>query len=81
MGIGASIFLIALGAILAFALNFDATQVGSLAIDWQVVGFILMAAGLVGIVLTLMVWGPRREGRVVERRVDDGYVDRVDPRI
>ena len=43
MGIGASIFLIALGAILAFALNVD---LGG--IDIQVIGWILLLAGDAG---------------------------------
>ena len=54
MGIGVSIFLLALGAILAFAV--DASVSG---LDLAVVGYILMAAGLLGIVLFLAVFGPR----------------------
>ena len=40
MGIGVSIFLLAVGAILAFAVNASVNG-----LDLQVVGFILMAAG------------------------------------
>lgn len=54
MGIGGSIFLLALGAILAFAVK---TSING--IDLQVVGYILMAAGALGIVLFLAVFGPR----------------------
>ena len=50
MGIGASIFLIALGAILTFAVEF--TVVG---IDIYVVGIILMVVGLAGLVLTFIM--------------------------
>jgi len=65
MGIGVSIFLLAIGAILAFAVNADVSG-----LDISVVGLILMAAGLLGLVLTLIVWGPRsRRGDVVEERV------------
>jgi len=65
MGIGVSIFLLAIGAILAFAVNADVSG-----FDISVVGLILMAAGLLGLVLTLIVWGPRsRRGDVVEERV------------
>ena len=65
MGIGVSIFLLALGAILAFAV--DASVSG---LDLQVVGFILMAAGLLGIVLFLAVFGPRnRHDTVVQDTV------------
>lgn len=73
MGIGASIFLIAVGAILAFAVN--ASVQG---LDLAVVGYILMIAGVLGLALTLFIFGPRsrtRSGAVVEeRRV---YDDRV----
>lgn len=68
MGIGASIFLLAIGAILAFAV-----KVGNVAgIDLNVIGFILMACGLLGLILTLVIWGPRNRatrGGVVEERV------------
>src|SRR4051812_3313872 len=49
MGIGASIFLLALGAILTFALD---VKVGWL--DLDAVGWILMAAGAFGLVLTAL---------------------------
>ncbi len=56
MGIGASIFLIAIGAILTFALD---VSLGGLNLD--VVGWILMAAGALGLVMTALIWGRRRE--------------------
>ncbi|MFF5181256.1 DUF6458 family protein [Micromonospora sp. NPDC000316] len=55
MGIGTSIFLIALGAILTFALD---ANVGGL--DLDVVGWILMAAGVLGLIMTTLIWGRRR---------------------
>ena len=55
MGIGGSIFLLALGAILAFAVNADISG-----IDINIIGWILMAAGLVGLVITLWYWNSRR---------------------
>lgn len=51
MGIGASIFLIALGAILAFAVEYELSGV-----DIQVVGWILLVVGVVGIVLSMVFW-------------------------
>lgn len=54
MGIGVSLFLLAAGAILTFAV--DASVSG---LDIDVVGIILMAAGGIGLLLTLLVWGPR----------------------
>lgn len=61
MGIGFSIFLLALGAILAFAVS--ATVAG---IDISVVGWILMGAGLVGLILTMVVLAPRRRRTVTQ---------------
>ncbi|BEL10553.1 hypothetical protein Q0Z83_087440 [Actinoplanes sichuanensis] len=55
MGIGASIFLLALGAILAFAVEADISG-----LDIGVIGWILMLAGLVGLVITLSFWSSRR---------------------
>jgi len=55
MTIGGSLFLIALGAILRFAVT------GELAnIDVQVAGTILMIVGVVGLVLGLILLAPRR---------------------
>jgi hypothetical protein len=61
MGIGGSILLIVVGAILAFAL--DDHDLGPINLD--VVGWILMLAGLVGLILTLYFWNSRRT-RVVQ---------------
>jgi len=55
MGIGGSIFLIAIGAIIAFGVH---VQMGWL--DLAVVGWVLMLAGFVGLVLTLWFWNVRR---------------------
>ncbi len=75
MGIGVSIFLLALGAILAFAVNASVSGV-----DIQVVGIILMVAGALGIVLFLAVLGPRnrrndvvRDETIVRDRRDTTY--------
>ncbi|MGH8866769.1 MAG: DUF6458 family protein [Actinomycetes bacterium] len=69
MGIGVSVFLIALGAILAFAVEFDVSG-----LDLNAIGYILMLAGLIGLVMAVVVWGPRRRASsdvVEERRVYD----------
>jgi hypothetical protein len=61
MYIGSSIFLIAVGAILAFAVT--ATVAG---VDIQTAGVILMVVGGLGLVISLleeMVWADRRRGR------------------
>ncbi|MGW5361834.1 DUF6458 family protein [Actinopolymorpha pittospori] len=71
MGIGVSILLIAVGAILAFAVDYDISG-----LELSVIGWILLIVGVLGIILTLVIWGPRRRAataRVEERRVyDDG---------
>jgi len=64
MGIGGSIFLIAIGAIIAFGVHL---QMGWL--DLRVVGWVLMLAGFVGLILTLWFWNSRRR-RVVVRPAD-----------
>jgi hypothetical protein len=75
MGIGASIFLIALGAILAFAVDISTSG-----IDLNTIGVILMVVGVVGLGVTLAVlnggaWYGGRRTRVV----DDAYVDEPAP--
>ncbi|MDX6255986.1 MAG: hypothetical protein QOJ11_2320 [Frankiales bacterium] len=55
MGIGVSVFLIAVGAVLAFAVNAAVPNV-----DLVLVGVILMVAGAIGLLMSLAVWGPRR---------------------
>ena len=67
MGIGFSILLLAVGAILTFAV--DATVAG---LDITVVGAILMAAGALGIVLTMVVFTPRRNRSVTATHTVDG---------
>lgn len=51
MGLGVSIFLIAVGAILAFAVN--ATVSG---VDLVIVGWVLMGVGALGVVLSMIFW-------------------------
>jgi hypothetical protein len=65
MGIGVSIFLLALGAILTFAVEFDISG-----LDISVVGIILMICGVIGLVLALVAMNNTRRtaGPVVEER-------------
>ncbi|WP_444950497.1 DUF6458 family protein [Micromonospora ureilytica] len=65
MGIGTSIFLIALGAILTFALD---ASVGGINLD--VVGWILMGAGVLGLIMTTLIWGRRRQVVTTEQPVE-----------
>ena len=66
MGIGTSLFLIAVGAILYFAVD---TQVSGLEIS--TVGIILMVVGVVGLAISLwLLSSARRETRTVVRDRD-----------
>jgi len=67
MGIGVSIFLLAVGAILAFAV--DVTTEG---VNLDTIGVILMVVGGIGLLFSLLFWSSfspygRREERVVTR--------------
>lgn len=68
MGIGTSIFLLALGAILAFAVEFDVAG-----LDINTIGLILMAAGIIGLLISTLYLSrsrtaaPVAQERVVER--------------
>jgi hypothetical protein len=76
MGIGGSIALLVIGAILAFAVK--DTDLGGW-LDINVVGWVLILAGLVGMVLTLWVWNSRRR-RVVMAPPATRETTYVDPR-
>jgi hypothetical protein len=67
MGIGVSIFLIAVGSILAFALEADAEG-----INLDTVGVILIILGLIGLAVTALFWTDWAPPR---RRRADVYVD------
>jgi hypothetical protein len=72
MSIGASLFLIAVGAILRYAVS-DSIE----GVDLQMVGLILMIVGAVGLLISLFMYAnATRRGTVVER---DRYVDRDPP--
>ncbi|HEY3970610.1 MAG TPA: DUF6458 family protein [Solirubrobacteraceae bacterium] len=69
MTYGTSLFLIAVGAILRYAVT--ATVSG---IDLHVVGLVLMIVGVVGLLLSLLwfgAWAGRRRVAPVERDVHD----------
>jgi membrane protein implicated in regulation of membrane protease activity len=69
MGIGVSVFLFAVGAILTFAVSWTVSG-----IDLATVGVILMIAGALGLVMTIAVFGRRGGTRqTVVDDYDDGY--------
>lgn len=67
MGIGLSIILIAVGAILRFAVTLSTKNV-----NWDIVGDILMVVGIVGLVFSL-IWAA-----TVSRRVNGQTTTVVD---
>ena len=78
MGIGLSLLLIAAGAILRFAVH---TQINGVSVG--TIGVILIVVGAIGLVLSLVLWGPWSRRQVRRERVTDdrgrGYerVERV----
>jgi len=77
MGLGTSIVLLAVGAILRFAVSVTATG-----FNIHTIGVILMVVGAVGLLLSIMFWsswggagaGYRRQHRVV-RDGAGGYIE------
>jgi len=77
VGIGAGIFLIAIGAILKFAVITETVY----GVNLQVVGIILMIVGVLGIIIEAAILMPRRRRPVdpvdeygrPARRTRDGY--------
>ena len=70
MSIGASIFLIAVGAIVRYALTFDIEGV-----DREALGLILMIAGAVGLAMSILytvMWSDRH------RREQQAYYDQYE---
>ena len=75
MRIGAALFLIAVGAILKWAVTDKVNG-----INLHVVGVILMIVGLAGLLFELFMWTNRRR-TVVERRPGVTYVSEPAPPI
>lgn len=71
MGIGSSIALLAIGAILAFAVQVDVM----FGLNVHAIGYILMACGLLGLLFTTLIYG-RRDSTVVRERPRERQVPR-----
>lgn len=72
MGIGISLFFLAAGAVLKYAINVDNPS----GVDLGTIGVILMVVGAIGVVVSTIFWsrlgigaGGRRETVVEEREV------------
>ena len=63
MGIGTSLFLIAVGAILYFAVNADVSG-----LEISTIGLILMIVGIIGLLISLFFMSSARRG-TAERTV------------
>ena len=68
MGLGVSLILVAVGAILTWAVSAEVSGV-----DIQVIGVILLIVGIVGFLISMVFWsswggigGPRRRATYVE---------------
>ena len=72
MGISVSLLLVAVGAILTWAVNVEASGV-----DITTVGVILMIVGVVGIVLSLVFWSSWGGFGTVSRRETVVHDDRL----
>jgi hypothetical protein len=70
MGIGVSVFLLAVGAVLAFAVNATVPNA-----NLDMIGLILMVAGGIGLLVSLAFATTRRDDDVVveERVIDRGH--------
>ncbi len=70
MGIGIGIFLVAVGAVIVFALEVDIPGIENFSLGW-----ILIALGLLSIILALIMNQQRSHtshtSRVEERRIED----------
>ena len=64
MGIGTSLFLIAVGAILYFAVNADFSG-----LEVSTIGLILMVVGVIGLVISFFFLSSSRRGATAERTV------------
>lgn len=72
MGIGSGIFLIVVGAILAFAVR-DSWDV----VDLTVVGYIMLGAGVLALIVSLVMNSQR--ANTSHREVVERYDDRTPP--
>ena len=68
MGIGVSIFMIAVGAILAFAVSVQTDG-----FNLNTIGVILMIVGGLGLLLSLLFWSSMPWGRRDETIITEGH--------
>jgi uncharacterized membrane protein len=74
MRIGASLFLIAVGAILTFAVTADVNG-----LDLSTIGVILMIVGAAGLLITIAMLSTRRRTDIIHRRTGTTVIEPNDP--
>ena len=74
MRVGVGLVLIAIGAILTFAVTGKVSG-----INIQTVGVVLMIVGVTGMLITLVLLSVRRRTDVIRRGRDVTYVEPIDP--
>ena len=83
-GIGTSLFFIAVGAILAWAIDVQAaTDGGGEGVDWNMVGLIVFIMGVAGLLLTLVIsLSTQGRGRttIIERGIGEPTRERITER-
>jgi hypothetical protein len=74
MGLGVGLFLVALGAVLAFAVSADVSG-----LNIHTIGWILMAVGAAGILLSMLFWSTWAGPGYWTRSRRTTYVDEAPP--
>jgi hypothetical protein len=74
MYIGSAIFLIAVGAILRWAVSWEVSG-----FDIQLAGLIVFLVGILGLIITLGLWYTRRDSRVIRNEVVTRREEAVPP--
>jgi hypothetical protein len=72
MGIGVSVFMLAVGAVLAFAVNASVPNA-----NLDLIGVILMVAGGIGLLVSLAFASSRRDDTYVEEHVVSDHTHRA----
>jgi phosphate/sulfate permease len=63
MGIGTSLVIMAIGALMTFAVEVENAE----GFNINTAGIILMILGAIGLLASIAIWGPRRTRTVVDR--------------
>jgi hypothetical protein len=74
MKVGVALVLIAIGAILKFAVTGQVTG-----LNVQTVGVVLMTVGVIGLLITFALLSVRRRTDVIHRGRDVSYVEPIEP--